>query len=537
MANQDSFDERGVCGFIYYSDQNTNNNELIILLDISGSMNEWSTDNDGNGATSFHIAVQSIKTIIETLLKKDPNLKITIKAFSNTVNTILPTCQVKQINKQRLFDTLENINPDGGTNIYAALCDAFWQARNSKNHINIILLTDGLPTKYDGDTCDAYTKIYNINTTTTNFSLHTFGLGPKIDSEFLLKLSNKYRGIFKYMSSLDMVGTCIIYSITMFLLNLYNQSNFEVPKELLTLLCIESLNDGRKLLETIKKCNHPVAEDWEQISIALSKQEYWDSWGKHFIRALISCHQHHHVGNFKDPGLATYSTKEFENLSAEILEIFKTIPPPKGTQIRSMDAYVNPYGGCIDINASFDVIIDGKIMKIPGSGLKAGDKVRSTNDKTATIKYILRHNNCPKQMVKISKLRNAYELRNLDEPLIITAWHPICVMSHERYTWKHPTHCEGAEIISISDRPNVMSIVLEEQGCYSVFANGVECCTLGHNQNWDPVLRHEFYGTNKVVKFIEKLLACGSSYHIINGIASYDYITEYLIKENREQNE
>jgi len=66
-----------------------------------------------------------------------------------------------------------------------------------------------------------------------------------------------------------------------------------------------------------------------QVTEALSKKEWFDKWGVHYLPSLLGAHLHQQCNNFKDPGVQHYGGKLFATLRDEIDEIFLKIPPPK----------------------------------------------------------------------------------------------------------------------------------------------------------------------------------------------------------------
>lgn len=69
-----------------------------------------------------------------------------------------------------------------------------------------------------------------------------------------------------------------------------------------------------------------IVKDLEgEVSEALSKEEHFDKWGKHYLPSLLGAHLHQQCNNFKDPGVQHYGGDLFEELryvssfSSEIL--------------------------------------------------------------------------------------------------------------------------------------------------------------------------------------------------------------------------
>lgn len=111
-----------------------------------------------------------------------------------------------------------------------------------------------------------------------------------------------------------------------------------------------------------------------QISIALSKIDFWKKWGLHYFHALKIAHRIEMSTNFKDPGLQFYGGDLFKSLQDSIDTIFIKLPPPEPSikkydangnlkQIYSMDDYYDVGGGCIHGKCSVQ-LKDGSTKKI-----------------------------------------------------------------------------------------------------------------------------------------------------------------------------
>jgi hypothetical protein len=63
-----------------------------------------------------------------------------------------------------------------------------------------------------------------------------------------------------------------------------------------------------------------ILKDLEgEVTEALSKEEHFDKWGKHYLPSLLGAHLHQQCNNFKDPGVQHYGGALFEELRYVIL--------------------------------------------------------------------------------------------------------------------------------------------------------------------------------------------------------------------------
>jgi len=86
--------------------------------------------------------------------------------------------------------------------------------------------------------------------------------------------------------------------------------------------------------------------------------------------------------------------------------------------------------------------------------------------------------------------------------LRLTPFHPVLLPNTEGVPqWQFPCYAPQSQLISFSG--TVYDFVLDRG--HSVTVNGVDCITLGHGRNDDPVLAHAYYGTQKVIEELQKL--------------------------------
>jgi hypothetical protein len=84
----------------------------------------------------------------------------------------------------------------------------------------------------------------------------------------------------------------------------------------------------------------------------------------------------------------------------------------------------------------------------------------------------------------------------LDNGLIITAWHPI----RHNQQWIMP--CSLVSALKEISCEEVYNFALD-QG-HTVIVNNVDCVTLGHGFK-DDIVRHAYYGTQRVIEDLRRL--------------------------------
>lgn len=111
-----------------------------------------------------------------------------------------------------------------------------------------------------------------------------------------------------------------------------------------------------------------------QVTIALSKQDFWQKWGVHYFPALKIGHENEMCTNFKDPGLQLYGGELFKSLQGTIDTVFIHLTPPipsikkydaQGNLlvVDNMNNYYDQYGGCI-YGECEALMANGKMMKV-----------------------------------------------------------------------------------------------------------------------------------------------------------------------------
>ena len=121
------------------------------------------------------------------------------------------------------------------------------------------------------------------------------------------------------------------------------------------------------------------------------------------------------------------------------------------------------------------MVVNGRVTAI--TDVKKGDMI-ATADGLATVKLV-------------AKIARTKPLLRLENGLTITKKRPIRVGG----LWMLPQALPGVEV----ENPTgvVYNFVLDRS--HIVLVDGVECITWGHGLE-DPVVRHEYYGTEAVVR-------------------------------------
>ena len=94
-----------------------------------------------------------------------------------------------------------------------------------------------------------------------------------------------------------------------------------------------------------------------QVGKAFSNGKWFEKWGKHYVRSLISAHQLQQCNNFKDPGVQIYGGMYFNKVQDTVDEVFCSLPAPQpslshrgkhGYEPANMRSYIDYNAGCFD---------------------------------------------------------------------------------------------------------------------------------------------------------------------------------------------
>jgi len=236
-----------------------------------------------------------------------------------------------------------------------------------------------------------------------------------------------------------------------------------------------------------------------QIEKAFSKMEWFNKWGKHFMRSIMNAYYYQQCNNFKDPGVQLFAGNLFNKIRNIADNIFCNLPAPTpsiknysnsyGGNINyhsaptNMTAYYNIGGACFDGNSYVTMYSDnvGEYL-LQVKFLKKGQNVKTLIDnQISTTKIIcIIKSAVNTKKIKMCKVSN----------MLITPWHPIIYGDQ----WVFPINI--AEEVEI-ELDCIYNIVLETG--HVLFINNCPVVTLGHNFT-EPIVSHPYYGSQEIIK-------------------------------------
>jgi hypothetical protein len=238
-----------------------------------------------------------------------------------------------------------------------------------------------------------------------------------------------------------------------------------------------------------------TADDKGQLLKAVSKREWFNSWGiNHLIsyKRAIACG---HCANFKDAALQYFAGDAFKAIQAAGNDIFDNLPAPTPS-LSSSYGYYGGGGGAGAAGAPATMAT----LNMANSGCFAGHCMVEMADNTRRYVAQLRAGDIVRggfRILCVVRTTLAARPRMVRLPgLDITPWHPI----RTEAAWKFP--CEMGEPVETPIN-TYYNLVLE--GGHYVRIGAYDVCTLGHGFTDNYVIRHPYFGTQAVIDDLRQL--------------------------------
>lgn len=255
--------------------------------------------------------------------------------------------------------------------------------------------------------------------------------------------------------------------------------------------------------ESIKAIKEDLAG---QIREAFSRNDWFKKWGRHYLPSISRAHQLQQCNNFKDPGIQHYGGELCSVIRDFSEDIFVKLPPPVPSRSYSsypsyssyrsssiapqpvnMSAYNNRNAGCFHEDCVI-TMQDGSLKKC--KDIQRGDII-SSGDSIDGI-FITDLSNVGNKVPLVHYEDNT----NRTNPLIITPYHPMKINGK----WTFPIDLVNNEVDTHCTM--LYSFVLKNRTS-SIIVNSIECITLAHGIENDPVATHPFFGTEKIVQALK----------------------------------
>lgn len=257
-----------------------------------------------------------------------------------------------------------------------------------------------------------------------------------------------------------------------------------------------------------------------QVVEAFSREDWYNTWGRHFLPSLVRAHITQQCNNFKDPGVQYFGGKAFNSLRSSLEKIFKTMGDPKPSRHATKElaratpvsgstasAYYNAGSGCFH-SESIVKMADGTVKHI--SDIIKGDKLQP-------IQQLCSNENIDSYEVLTvvrTKVQQMIPLVSFGQGVSATLTHPVFIDNE----WTRP------DIVANTFRSKQSDIVQNDVWCeyvynlvldkghivtFSSFSNGKPCdyhfATLGHGFTGNYYIEHSFFGTDAVITSLSKM--------------------------------
>jgi hypothetical protein len=273
-----------------------------------------------------------------------------------------------------------------------------------------------------------------------------------------------------------------------------------------------------------------------QVTEAVSRGDWFARWGRHYLPSLAHAHATQQCNNFKDAGVALYGGRLFQSLRDEADMVFCSLPPARPSRVpaavaaphashsgavakpaarsarvvggpvraapapalASMAMFHDPRGGCFDGGCVITMADGGKK---PLRDVRRGDEVAvaGCGDGVGTVLCVMECSVAPGAGTTMA-------LCELPGGLRITPYHPVLLSGK----WTFPVDVASSKRVGAE---RVYSVVVSRGAGNSsdasarapaVFINDTACVTLGHGIAKDPVASHDFWGTDAVVRALQR---------------------------------
>ncbi|CUG91155.1 Hypothetical protein, putative, partial [Bodo saltans] len=268
-----------------------------------------------------------------------------------------------------------------------------------------------------------------------------------------------------------------------------------------------------------------------EVRMGLADLASYKKWGVHFLPSIVRATLMQQCNNFKDHSVQLYGGELFKKLQGDGEKVFTKIAPPKPKNIPvpaakrlggtataaaaapaapvNMTRYYNRGGGCV-LGGCLVALAGGR--HVPAACVSPGDTLVSG----ATVRCVVR-----------IAIPQATPMVTFPGGLTITQFHPVKVGGEWVFpvnaadaaptassfpggltiTQFHPVKVGGEWVFPVnaadaaptaSSEPFVYTYVLS--GGVSVVVDGVEVVALGHGLQDNDVVKHDYLGTDRVVR-------------------------------------
>lgn len=210
--------------------------DVILVIDRSGSMNSAATsqDSDGNNTESGWSVQDVVNHAACTIIKSvNSNTRIAVIAFDNYIEEIVPLTLMTEMNKSTTIAKVKEIKPRGQTNLWGGIEKgiSILDERDDKSRNgNIVALTDGSPNispaRGEVDTLKKVRVKKNFTA-----SIYTIGFGYNLQEGLLYDLAKAANGGHGHISDGGMIATVMCNFISTILTTIVSNLQLHVKTQ------------------------------------------------------------------------------------------------------------------------------------------------------------------------------------------------------------------------------------------------------------------------------------------------------------------
>lgn len=551
--------------------------KTTIIFDISGSMGEKvSTEVDPEQEFTYSridIAKHSFLACIESLKLGGA---FTFIIFNSTYSTLYETDCLTPSGKVALIEKLNKITADGGTDMLTPLLDTMLLHSanpliNSTVQHTVFLFTDGEqtsgPTIFVSEMIRRFEEVLESKPSSfRNLQINVFGFGNALNMGFIQCITQHTKGAFAYISDGSMIANVVVSTFT----SLYHKPTIDhdlhdtlinnLIQMLNSILNSTTRSERESFLTNFTSFMSSLivptrystffsslTDDLANTSLSTKGQiykaslQYFDSWGKYYLLALITAYSNGVVINDKDTSLDIYRTVEFIEAKERMIEIFNTLPAIKPTaRITKPTSRTSHYTTGTTSSASSRSSVVASTPSVPSTPYRytADLGCYSGTCQVSTP-------NGPIYFKNIKKGDELYAMKGLEKCIDVvkcvikipckqklygdfTAWHPIldCGVS-----------CFPSNVYQESELTceYVYDVVMQNRTIIKI-ENGSDLYGATYGQQYgslmhDEVFEHSFFGTEKIVDKLKEAPGYTSGYVELPKDSAFvrDFITDKVV--------
>jgi Mg-chelatase subunit ChlD len=259
--------------------------------------------------------------------------------------------------------------------------------------------------------------------------------------------------------------------------------------------------NGENPFATAVKQDIKHADDHKgQILKALKSSDWYNSWGLNHLISYIRALDQQQCVNFKDAALQHYATDLFRRIQDKGNDLFDNLPVPKPSCASSYGSYGGAaYRGVGTLNLPTNMAG----FNTAQGGCWTGNCRVQMADNTWRMTHQLRAGDSVlggHRILCVVRTRHTKPMKLMrSDELTITPWHPIRLAFAKYPEWVFPCESEAAEAEPVEEFAHYVYNLVLESGHY-VRIGVYDVCTLGHCFNDNDVIKHEYFGTYKVIQ-------------------------------------